>query len=97
MDLAVVYARLLSVQFREWLISRGMTLLEVSDSEFETMGCNILALAPKKCIMISGNPKTKRLLEHEGVEVKEYTGVEISKKGAGGPTCLTRPILRQRL
>lgn len=96
-DLAVVFARLLPVQFREWLISRGMTLLEISDSEFETMGCNILAIAPKKCIIISGNPNTKRLLEQENVEVMEYNGAEISRKGAGGPTCLTRPIHRQRL
>ncbi|KPL04246.1 MAG: amidinotransferase [candidate division Zixibacteria bacterium SM23_73_2] len=95
-DLAVVYSRLLPVPFREWLIEKGMKLLEVPDSEFETMGCNILALAPRKCIMLSGNPRTKRMLEDEGVEVWEYEGEEISRKGAGGPTCLTRPLLRMR-
>jgi len=93
-DLAVVYSRLLPVPFREWLIDKGMKLLEVPDSEFETMACNILALAPRRCIMLSGNPSTKQMLQDEGVEVWEYEGEEISKKGAGGPTCLTRPLLR---
>ncbi|MGB2990744.1 MAG: arginine deiminase family protein, partial [Candidatus Zixiibacteriota bacterium] len=93
-NLAVVYARLLPVPFRQWLISRGMKLVEVPDSEFQTMGCNILATSPRRCIMLSGNPQTKRMLEDEGVEVSEYVGEEISRKGAGGPTCLTRPLVR---
>jgi len=94
-DLAVVYSRLLPVPFREWLLRRGIRLLEVSDSEFETMACNILAVSPRKCIMISGNPRTKQMLEDKGIEVWEYGGEEISNKGAGGPTCLTRPLLRE--
>jgi len=95
-DLAVVYPRLLPVPFREWLLQREIRLLEVPDSEFETMGCNVLAVAPGECIMISGNPQTKRLLEEAGVQVYEYGGEEISRKGAGGPTCLTRPLLREK-
>jgi N-dimethylarginine dimethylaminohydrolase len=95
-DLAVVYPRLLPVFFREWLLQREIRLLEVPDSEFETMGCNVLAIAPGKCITISGNPRTKRLLEEAGVQVYEYKGEEISRKGAGGPTCLTRPLLREK-
>jgi len=94
-DLAVVYSRLLPVPFRELLLRRGIQLLEVSDSEFESMACNILAVSPRKCIMISGNPQIKQLLEDKGVEVWEYGGEDISKKGAGGPTCLTRPLLRE--
>jgi N-dimethylarginine dimethylaminohydrolase len=94
-DLAVVYSRLLPVPFREWLLRRGIRLLKVSDSEFETMACNILAVSPRKCIMISGNPQTKQMLEDKGIEVWEYGGEEISMKGAGGPTCLTRPLLRE--
>lgn len=94
-DLAVVYSRLLPVPFRQWLINRGMKLIEVPDSEFRSMGCNILATSPRRCIMLSGNPQTKRMLEEEGVEVSEYVGEEISRKGAGGPTCLTRPLLRR--
>jgi len=95
-DLAVVYPKLLPVHFREWLLRREIRLLEVPDSEFETMGCNVLAVAPGECIMISGNPQTKRLLEEAGVQVYEYEGEEISRKGAGGPTCLTRPLLREK-
>jgi len=95
-NLAVVYSRLLPVPFREWLISRGIKLLEVPDSEFETKACNVLATSPRRCIMLSGNPGTKQMLEDEGVEVWEYTGDEISRKGAGGPTCLTRPLLRMK-
>ena len=93
-DLAVVYSRLLPVPFRKWLIDRGMKLVEVPDTEFETMACNVLAVAPRKCIVLSGNPITKRMLENEGVEVREFRGDEICRKGAGGPTCLTRPLLR---
>jgi len=95
-DLAVVYSRLLPVPFREWLLRRGIQLLDVPDSEFGTMACNILAVSPRKCIMISGNSQTKQMLEDRGVEVWGYGGEEISKKGAGGPTCLTRPLLRER-
>lgn len=93
-DLAVVYSRLMPVSFREWLFRRGIKLIEVSDEEFETMGCNVLTVAPRKCIVLSGNPETKKMLEQEGVEVWEYKGDEISRKGAGGPTCLTRPLWR---
>ena len=93
-DLAVVYSRLLPVPFRNWLIRRSVKLIEVPESEFESMGNNVLALAPRRCIMIEGNPKTRQKLLDEGVEVMEYSGEEISVKGAGGPTCLTRPLLR---
>ena len=58
------------------------------------MGCNVLALAPRRCLMLEGNPQTRRLLESSGAEVWTYEGREISLKGAGGPTCLTRPLLR---
>lgn len=91
---ALVYSRLMSVPFREWLFERDMTLIEVPDVEFEMMACNVLAVAPGKCLMLAGNPRTKQLLEETGVEVWEYSGDEISRKGAGGPTCLTRPLFR---
>ncbi len=93
-NLALVYSRLMPVPFRELLIERGIRLLDVPDSEFETMACNVLAIAPRKCIMLEGNNQTKQMLEDEGVEVLTYKGNEISRKGAGGPTCLTRPLLR---
>lgn len=92
--LAAVYSRLMPVPFRNWLIARGMRLIEVPDTEYASMACNILAVAPRQCVMLSGNPITKRKLEAEGVDVWEFRGDEISRKGAGGPTCLTRPLLR---
>jgi N-dimethylarginine dimethylaminohydrolase len=93
-DLAVVYSRLLPVPFREWLIERGVRLVETPDEEFESMATNVLALAPRRCVMLAGNPRTRAALEAAGAEVLEYEGNEISVKGAGGPTCLTRPIAR---
>ncbi|MDH4158215.1 MAG: arginine deiminase family protein [candidate division Zixibacteria bacterium] len=93
-DLAVVYPRLLPIPFREWLVGRGMKFVEVPDEEYPTMACNVLALAPRKCLMLSGNALTKKRLEAAGAEVWEYDGFEISRKGAGGPTCLTRPLIR---
>ncbi|HLG54040.1 MAG TPA: arginine deiminase family protein [Vicinamibacterales bacterium] len=93
-DMAVVYPALMPVVFREWLLERGMRLIEVPDEEFETMGTNVLALSPGHCLMLAGNPRTRAALEHAGAEVIEYEGTEISVKGAGGPTCLTRPLER---
>jgi len=93
-DLAVVYSRLLPVAFRERLAALGYHLVEVPDEEFDSMGCNVLAIAPRKCVMVAGNPQTRVRLERSGAEVREYEGREISLKGGGGPTCLTRPIVR---
>jgi N-dimethylarginine dimethylaminohydrolase len=93
-DLAVVYSPLMPVPFREWLLDRGVALIEVPDAELDTMGGNVLALAPRRGVMLAGNPRTRAALERAGVEVIEYEGTEISVKGAGGPTCLTRPIAR---
>jgi len=93
-DLAVVYSPLLTVTFREQLVRRGLTLVEVPDEEFETMGTNVLALAPRVCVMVKGNPRTRTALETAGATVYEYEGGEISLKGGGGPTCLTRPLTR---
>lgn len=93
-DLALVYSPLMPIPFREKLLSRGIKLVEVPDSEFETMGCNVLAVAPRKCMMLSGNPQTRGRLEQAGVEVYEFDGKEICVKGGGGPTCLTRPVVR---
>lgn len=93
-NLYLVYSRLLSVSFRKYLLDRKIKLIEVPDEEYASMGCNVLAMANRKVIMIEGNPITQNRLENEGVEVHTYNGAEISLKGAGGPTCLTRPFLR---
>jgi len=94
-DLAVVYSPLLPVSFRNWLVRRSVKLIEVPDSEFDSMGCNVLAVSPRRVLMIEGNPQTRQKLLDEGVEVLEYSGEEISVKGAGGPTCLTKPLFRK--
>jgi N-dimethylarginine dimethylaminohydrolase len=93
-DLAVVYSPLLPVPFREFLLERGFRLAEVPDEEFESMGCNVLAVAPGICLLRSGNPQTRQRLENAGVAVHEFAGDEICGRGAGGPTCLTRPLSR---
>ena len=94
-NLFLIYPKLLPVKFIKFLKSQNIKLIKVPDKEYESMACNVLPLAPKKCIMMSGNPITKTLLESNNVEVFTYDGSEISLKGAGGPTCLTRPIYRQ--
>lgn len=93
-DLAVVYSPLMPVPFRERLAARGMSFVEVPDQEFDTMGANVLALAPRQCLMVAGNPVTQSRLEAAGARVQTYAGTEISLKGGGGPTCLTRPLER---
>ena len=74
---------------------RGLKLVGVPDQEFESMGANVLAIAPRRCVMVAGNPITRARLEAAGATVLEYEGSEISLKGGGGPTCLTRPLARR--
>jgi N-dimethylarginine dimethylaminohydrolase len=93
-DLAVVYPRLAPVRLLELLAERGIRTVEVPDEEFETMGPNVLALGPRRALALEGNDATRKRLERAGVDVVVYRGEEISRKGDGGPTCLTRPLLR---
>jgi len=95
-NIAVVYSPLMPIVFRNLLLQRGYQLVEVPEEEFESMGCNVLALAPGICLTVDGNPKTKAGLEAAGCKVIVYKGEEISVKGGGGPTCLTRPVSRFR-
>jgi N-dimethylarginine dimethylaminohydrolase len=92
-DLVVAYPPLLPVRLAELLEQRGIEIVPVPDEEFETMGPNVLALAPRVALAVDGNPETKRRLERAGVELYVYRGEELSK-GDGGPTCLTLPLLR---
>ena len=93
-DLAVVFLPLLPVPFLELLDARGVQLVEVPSQEYATMGPNVLALAPRRCLALDGNPVTRERLESAGCDVSTYRGDELSLKAEGGPTCLTRPILR---
>ncbi|MEH7118773.1 arginine deiminase family protein [Neobacillus vireti] len=94
-NLAVVYSRLMPVFLRQLLIKRGFELIEVPDEEYVRLGCNVLALAPRVCVIVSGNPNTKNQLIQSGAVVYEYDGNEISYLGTGGPTCLTCPVIRE--
>lgn len=93
-DLAVVYRRILPVPLFELLMISGVELVDVADEEYETLGCNVLSVAPRNVIMAGGNPITRSRLEAAGCTVSEFDGREICLPGAGGPTCLTRPLLR---
>lgn len=93
-DLAVVYSPLMPVFLRQLLIECGTKLIEVPKSEYDTLGGNVLALAPRVCMMVEGNPDVKKQLLDAGATVYEYKGEEISVKGTGGPTCLTSPVVR---
>jgi len=92
--LAVVYRRLLPVPLFETLNDRGFELVDVPDEEYDSLGCNVLALAPRKLVMVSGNPETRSRIEEVGCHVSEFDGSEICLPGSGGPTCLTLPLLR---
>jgi N-dimethylarginine dimethylaminohydrolase len=93
-DLAVAYPPLIPVRLMELLSERGIELVEVPEEEFATMGPNVLALAPRIALALEGNGETRRRMENASVDVRVYRGDEISRKGDGGPTCLTRPLLR---
>jgi dimethylargininase len=93
-DLAVVYPPLVPVPFMELLAARSIALVEVPAEEYQAMGPNVLALAPRRCLAIEGNPITRKRMEAAGCEVLTYRGRELSLKAEGGATCLTRPIFR---
>lgn len=96
-DLAVAYPPLMAVRQIEFLESRGIRLVEVPPDEFDTMGCNVLALGPRHAMMVEGNPETERRLQAAGVKVEVVKGYDICRKGEGGPTCMTRPLVRGSL
>ena len=93
-DLALVYPRIAPVRLLELLAERGIEVVEVPEDEFETQGSNVLALGPRQALALDGSLETRRRMERAGVDVVVYRGEEISLKGDGGPTCLTRPLLR---
>ncbi|TNE62720.1 MAG: amidinotransferase [Alphaproteobacteria bacterium] len=94
-DLALIYRPLMPESFVEWLGARGVGFVEVPEEEFIPMGCNVLALGPRDVLMLDRLPITKAGLEKAGCRVQTYAGDEISRKGEGGPTCLTRPLWRE--
>jgi dimethylargininase len=93
-DLALVFLPMLPVRLVELLEAREIRLVEVPEEELDSLGCNVLALAPRVGLALAGNDVTRRRMEAAGVDVLTYEGDELSRKGDGGPTCLTRPLLR---
>ena len=93
-DLAVASLPHLPVRLVELLRDVGVHIVEVPDAEFDSMGPNVLPLGPRVALALDGNPETRRRMEAAGVEVRTYEGEEISRKGDGGPTCLTKPLAR---
>jgi N-dimethylarginine dimethylaminohydrolase len=93
-DLALIYSRIAPVRLLDLLAEREIEVVDVPDEEFETQGPNVLALGPRHALALDGNPETRHRMERAGVDVVVYRGDEISRKGDGGPTCLTRPLLR---
>jgi N-dimethylarginine dimethylaminohydrolase len=93
-DLAVVYERLAPVALLQELRRRDIDWVSVPEEDYASLGCNVLAVAPGTVVIASGNERTAELLESRGVDVHVYEASEISK-GEGGPTCLTRPVLRR--
>jgi dimethylargininase len=91
---AVVFLPLLPVGLWQLLNDLGYRLVEVEEDEYPTLGCNILAVRPGVVILAEGNPKVASALAASGVEVHTYAATEIGVNGSGGPTCMTRPILR---
>ncbi len=93
-DVAVVYLPLLPVGLWELLVDLDIRLVPVPDEEFPTLGCNVLAVRPGVVIVADGNPATAAALTAVGCEVHTYPAMEVGINGSGGPTCMTRPILR---
>lgn len=93
-DLAVVYERLAPIRLLEALRARGVELLALPEEDYATLGCNVLTIRPGVVVIASGNDATVELLRNHGAEVYVYEASEITK-GEGGPTCLTRPLLRR--
>jgi N-dimethylarginine dimethylaminohydrolase len=93
-ELAVVYPPLLPAGLAALLDEVGMGTISVPDDEYPTLACNVLAVRPGVLIVAEGNPQTRRALEAAGCEVLAYPATEIGINGSGGPTCMTRPILR---
>jgi dimethylargininase len=93
-DLVVAYPPLMPVALMELLAHRDIRIVPVPDEEFDSMGANVLAVAPRRAIALEGNPVTRRRMEAAGVDVTAYEGEHVSRRGEGGPTCLTRALLR---
>ena len=93
-DLALIYRAFMPESFILWLQNLGIDFVDVPEDEYLPMGCNVLAVGPRQVVMLESLPGVKSGLATAGCSVTTYKGLEISRKGEGGPTCLTRPLVR---
>jgi N-dimethylarginine dimethylaminohydrolase len=84
----------LAVETVQLLKARGFNLIEIDSSERDTLACNVLALGNNRLLAIAENSKTNARLREAGFDVRAFAGNELCVNGGGGPTCLTRPLLR---
>ena len=94
-DLFLIYKKLLPVGLLKLLKQLDIKTISIADEDYDSLGCNVLPLSTTKCLITSGNDKTFKIIEENGIEVIEFQASEICYKGSGGPTCLTRPIYRK--
>lgn len=93
--LFLIYEKLIPVGFLNFLKAKNIKFLNIDESEYDTLACNVLPLSENKCLIVSGNDKTRSVIDRSGIETIEFEASEICYKGSGGPTCITRPILRK--
>jgi N-dimethylarginine dimethylaminohydrolase len=93
--IALVDLPWLAVETVELLKSRGYGLIEIDYSERETLACNVLSLGNKRLLALEDNQKTNQKLRQAEFDVQTFPGSELCVNGGGGPTCLTRPLLRK--
>jgi N-dimethylarginine dimethylaminohydrolase len=84
----------LAVETVELLKDHGYRFMEIEYSERETLAANVLALGNNRLLALEENAKTNERLRQAGFEVRTFPGSELCINGNGGPTCLTRPLLR---
>ncbi|HIB35749.1 MAG TPA: hypothetical protein EYO26_05045, partial [Dehalococcoidia bacterium] len=94
-NLFLIYKKLLPIALLKLLKKLDIKTISIADEDYDSLGCNVLPLSTTKCLITSGNDKTFKIIEENGVEVIEFQASEICYKGSGGPTCLTRPIYRK--
>ena len=94
-NLFLIYKKLLPIGLLKLLKKLDIKTISIADEDYDSLGCNVLPLSTTKCLITSGNNKTCKIIEENGIEVIEFQASEICYKGSGGPTCLTRPIYRK--
>ncbi len=90
-------APLLPAAFYQMLRQKGIALVHGDAEEFAAsngLSLNVLATAPRQVIAVAGFPKTQAAMEAAGCTVQTFEADALCIACEGGPTCLTRPVLR---